>query len=190
MNEYFKEVVKACNNLIESELDNMIDIIYTIKKNKGRLFFIGVGGGAGNSSHAVCDFRKLVGIESYSVTENIPELTARINDEGWNTAFSESLKSSNLCDKDGIFVFSVGGGSIEQNVSVNIIEAAKYAKSVNAKILGIVGRSKGYIAQNSDSCIIINCDNKFITPMTESFQTLIWHMLVTSPKLQSFSTKW
>ena len=150
-----------------------------------------VGGSAGNCSHAVNDFRKIVGIECYAPTDNVSELSARINDDGWASVFVEWLKVSNLCEKDLLFILSVGGGSVEKNISPNLVEAIKYGKSVGSKITGIVGRDGGYTAQVSDECLIIPTVNtETITPHTEAFQAVIWHLLVSHPKLKTNQTKW
>jgi D-sedoheptulose 7-phosphate isomerase len=163
----------------------------TVKQDGGRLFFLGVGGSAGNCSHAVNDFRKIVGIESYAPTDNVSELTARTNDEGWATVFSEWLKVSKLNQKDALFIFSVGGGNLEKNISPNLVEALKYAKIVGSKITGVVGRDGGYTAKVADVCVIIptvNSDN--ITPHSEAFQGVVWHLLVSHPALKANETKW
>ena len=169
----------------------MIDLIASIKNQKGRIFFIGVGGSAGNCSHAVNDFRKIVEIECYTPTDNVSELTARTNDEGWDSVFSDWLKISKLNNKDMIIVFSVGGGSSEQNISKNIVKAIDYVKSLGAKILGVVGRDGGYTAKLADVCLIIPTINQeTITPHTESFQSVVWHLIVSHPKLKTKQTKW
>ena len=150
-----------------------------------------MGGSAGNCSHAVNDFRKIVGVECYAPTDNVSELTARTNDEGWKTIFVEWLRVSKLTNKDLIFIFSVGGGSLEKNISVNLVEAIKYGKSLGSRITGVVGKDGGYTAQNSDTCIIIPIVNdQNITPHTEAFQAVIWHLIVSHPKLKTNQTKW
>jgi D-sedoheptulose 7-phosphate isomerase len=162
-----------------------------VKEEKGRVFFLGVGGSAANASHAVNDFRKLAGIESYAPTDNVAELTARTNDEGWPTVFSAWLKVSNLNSKDCLFVLSVGGGDKERGVSVNLCEAIDLGKSVGAKILGIVGRDGGYTAKNADACLVVPTVNPLtVTPHSESFQVVIWHLMVSHPELKSNETKW
>jgi D-sedoheptulose 7-phosphate isomerase len=162
-----------------------------LRENKGRIFILGVGGSAANATHAVNDFRKLCGIEAYSPTDNVSELTARTNDEGWESVFSEWLKVSNFNSKDALLIFSVGGGNLEKNVSVNLIKAIDIAKSVNAKIFGIVGRDGGYTKQKGDCVVLVPIINdKHITPHTEAFQGLIWHCLVSHPILQINKTKW
>jgi D-sedoheptulose 7-phosphate isomerase len=162
-----------------------------LKKRNGRLFILGVGGSAGNASHAVNDFRKLAGIESYAPTDNISELTARTNDEGWETVFEAYLKVSNLDDKDCLLILSVGGGDLNKKVSVNLCRAIDYAKSKNTKILGIVGRENGHTHVHADVCLVIPTINSLnITPHSEAFQAIIWHLLVSHPKLKMNQTKW
>jgi D-sedoheptulose 7-phosphate isomerase len=162
-----------------------------VKADGGRIFFLGVGGSAGNCSHAVNDFRKIVGIESYAPTDNVSELTARTNDEGWATIFVEWLKISKLLAKDAIFIFSVGGGNIEKNISPNLVTALQHAKSVGAKIVGVVGRDGGYTAQVADACVIVPTVNpENVTPHSEAFQAVVWHLLVSHPKLKANQTKW
>jgi len=166
-------------------------LLAEIKDSGGRLFFLGVGGSAGNCSHAVNDFRKIVGIESYAPTDNVSELTARTNDEGWSTVFSEWLKVSKLGAKDMLFIFSVGGGNLEKNISPNLVEALKFAKTIGTKVIGVVGRDGGYTAQVADACIVIPTVNpENITPHSEAFQAVIWHLLVSHPKLKANQTKW
>ncbi|MEA2977398.1 MAG: D-sedoheptulose 7-phosphate isomerase [Alphaproteobacteria bacterium] len=166
-------------------------ILADLRVNGGRLFFLGVGGSAGNCSHAVNDFRKIVGIEAYAPTDNVSELTARTNDEGWETVFVEWLKVSRLSPIDLIFVFSVGGGNLEKNVSPNLVRALQYAKQVGAKIVGVVGRDGGYTAQVGDAvCIIPTVNPAAVTPHSEAFQAIVWHLLVTHPLLKASETKW
>ena len=190
-NDYLREA-KSITGLIDpNAVEKMVDIILNIRENKGRLFFLGVGGGAGNASHAVNDFRKIAGIESYSPTDHVSELTARINDDGWESSFAAWLKGSNLNSGDGVFVLSVGGGNQEKNVSVNLVRALEYARKVNAKILGIVGRDGGFTAKIADSCIIIpTVNNSTITPHTEAFQGVIWHLIVSDPRMRVAEMKW
>jgi D-sedoheptulose 7-phosphate isomerase len=191
VNDYLEEA-KAITELIDrNAVEKMVGIISNIREKKGRLFFLGVGGSAGNASHAVNDFRKIAGIESYAPTDNVSELTARINDDGWENSFAAWLKGSNLSAKDGVFVLSVGGGNQEKNVSVNLVRALEYAQKAKAKILGIVGRDGGYTAKVADACVIIPIVNKdTITPHTEAFQGVIWHLLVTDPRLRAAEMKW
>ena len=189
--EHLKEAAKIAELLNRKSIDNMVDIICSIRQKGGRLFFLGVGGGAGNATHAVNDFRKISGIESYSPLDNVSELTARINDDGWEGAFVEWLKISRLNNNDGIFIFSVGGGNEEKGVSVNLVRALQYAKEAGAKILGIVGRDGGYTAQVADGCVIIPTVNTTsVTPHTEAFQAVVWHLIVSHPKLKAAEMKW
>jgi D-sedoheptulose 7-phosphate isomerase len=189
--QHLEEAVKIIKKIDVSAIEKMADLLVTVKANEGRIFFLGVGGSAGNCSHAVNDFRKIVGIESYAPTDNVSELTARTNDEGWATIFVEWLKISKLKPKDALFIFSVGGGNIEKNISPNLVEAIKLAKSVGAKVTGVVGRDGGYTAQAADVCVIVPTVNPdTITPHSEAFQAVIWHLLVSHPKLKSNQTKW
>lgn len=191
LNKYLSEHIKISNSLDLKVILKIILNILKIKKNNGRLFIIGVGGSAANASHAVNDFRKLCGIEAYSPTDNISELTARANDEGWESIFEGWLKVSNINKNDALFVFSVGGGNFKKNVSINIIKAIQLAKNKKTKILSIVGKNDGYAAIHSDECLIVPCvNNKNITPHSETFQTMIWHMIVTHPLLKKNKTKW
>jgi D-sedoheptulose 7-phosphate isomerase len=189
--KHLNESVEIIQKLDSSEIEKMADLLVSVKTEGGRIFFLGVGGSAGNCSHAVNDFRKIVGIESYAPTDNVSELTARTNDEGWATIFVEWLKISKLNANDILFILSVGGGNLEKNISPNLVEAIKFAKSIGAKVTGIVGRDGGYTAQMSDACVIVptvNPDN--ITPHSEAFQAVIWHLLVSHPKLKVNQTKW
>jgi len=188
---HLNECVKIIELLDDSIIEKMADVIDEVRTNGGRLFFLGVGGSAGNASHCVNDFRKIVGIESYAPTDNVSELTARTNDEGWDTIFAEWLKLSKLNSKDAIFILSVGGGNIEKNVSPNLVKALMLAKEVNAKILGIVGRDGGYTAKVADVAVIIPVvNNDAITPHSEAFQAVVWHLLASHPKLKAKQTKW
>jgi D-sedoheptulose 7-phosphate isomerase len=191
-NKYFlNSISKICGLFDFVQIENLVDDISRIKKNKGRIFFLGVGGSAGNCSHAVNDFRKLCEIECYSPTDNVSELTARTNDEGWKTIFVEWLKISNLNKKDAIFIFSVGGGNKEKKISENLIYAIDYAKRKKAKIFSFVGKKDGYAYKKSDISVLIPIiDPKMITPFSESFQTVLWHLLVSHPKLKKKPTKW
>ena len=190
-NTHLSETSSIIKKIDTKKIENMVDLILNVRKQKGRIFFLGVGGSAGNSSHAANDFRKIIGIESYAPTDNVSELTARANDDGWDSIFSEWLKVSNLSSKDLIFVFSVGGGSIEKNISPNIVAALKYGKSVGSKLIGVVGRDGGYTSKVADVCLIIPTVNeKTITPHTEAFQAIIWHLIVSHPKLKLNETKW
>jgi D-sedoheptulose 7-phosphate isomerase len=188
---YFDEVVLIAQKIDRVKVSSLVDEIVNLRENKGRLFFIGIGGSAGNTSHAVNDFRKLCGIESYSLTDNVSEFTARVNDEGWETVFTNILEVSNPTSRDGIFVLSVGGGNEEKEISINIVNVIKYAKNKNLKVFGIVGKSDGYAAQHGDLVVIIpEIDSKRTTPHSESFQSVVWHCVVTDPKLQTNPTKW
>jgi D-sedoheptulose 7-phosphate isomerase len=188
---HLEESIEITRQISAEKIEELVENLSSVKKAGGRLFIIGVGGSAANASHAVNDFRKLAGIETYAPTDNVAEITARTNDEGWPTVFSEWLKISKLLPKDCIFILSVGGGDKENNVSPNIVEAIDYAKQVGSKIIGIVGRDGGYTAQHSDCCIIIPTVNpNSVTPHSESFQSVIWHLMVSHPKLKSNSTKW
>jgi len=172
-------------------VEKMAELMAETKTKGGRLFFLGVGGSAANCSHAVNDFRKIAGIESYAPTDNVSELTARTNDEGWATIFVEWLKTSRLGKNDAIFVMSVGGGSLEKNISPNLVSALQHAESIGAKILGILGRDGGYTAKVADACCIVPTVNpETITPHAEAFQAVIWHLLVSHPKLKVNATKW
>lgn len=189
--QHLDETVNIIKQLDSSKIEKMAILLAKVKDDGGRIFFLGVGGSAGNCSHAVNDFRKIVGIESYAPTDNVSELTARTNDEGWSTVFSEWLKVSKLKTKDAIFIFSVGGGSLEKNISPNLVEALKYAKTVGSKIIGVVGRDGGYTVEVSDVCVVIPTVNeKNITPHSEAFQSVVWHLLVSHPLLKVNETKW
>ena len=188
---HLSEAIEIIKKIETKQIEKMVDLILSVRNDKGRIFFLGVGGSAGNCSHAVNDFRKIIGIESYAPTDNVSELTARTNDEGWSTIFSEWLKVSNLNPKDLIFVFSVGGGNIEKNISPNLVEALNYGKSIGCKLVGVVGRDGGYTTKVADACVIIPTVNeKTITPHTEAFQAVIWHLIVSHPKLKLNETKW
>ena len=189
--QHINESIKILKLIDQNKINKILNILIKLRKSGGRLFFLGVGGSAGNCSHAVNDFRKLVGIESYTPTDNISELTARANDEGWDTIFSGWLKVSKLSEKDALFIFSVGGGSLENNISPNLVKAIKYAKVKKSKVIGIVGKSTGYTAKEADACLVIPEINKNnITPHSEAFQPVVWHLLVSHPKLKLNSTKW
>lgn len=188
---YLKEAQEIISQIDVSAIEKMTKFLVDLRAGKGRLFLIGVGGGAGHASHAVNDFRKIAGIESYSPSDNVSELTARTNDEGWDTTYSAWLKVSRLSANDMLFVFSVGGGDAEHNISANIVNALKLAQETGSKIIGVVGRDGGYTAKAADACVIIPVVNKdYITPHTESFQALIWHLIVSDPRLQQMSNKW
>lgn len=188
---HLKEAVEIINKIDTDSIEKVVNLLQTVKTTGGRIFFLGVGGSAGNCSHAVNDFRKIVEIESYAPTDNVSELTARTNDEGWPSVFESWLKISKLNSKDLIFIFSVGGGSLEKNISPNLVLALQYAKEVGSKITGVVGRDGGYTAQVADACVVIPTVNpENITPHTEAFQAVIWHLIVSHPKLKVNQTKW
>ena len=189
--KHLKEASEIIQKIDVAAIEKMADMLATIKAEGGRIFFLGVGGSAGNCSHAVNDFRKIVGIECYAPTDNVSELTARTNDDGWSSVFVEWLKVSKLIAKDILFIFSVGGGNLEKNISPNLVEAIKLAKSIGAKVTGVVGRDGGYTAQAADACVIIPTVNpETITPHSEAFQAVVWHLLVSHPKLKVNQTKW
>jgi len=188
---FFKQAGEIINQIDYSIIEKMADSLAKLRKKSGRLFFIGVGGGAGHASHAVNDFRKICGIESYTPADNISELTARTNDEGWDTVFSSWLEVSQINKNDAVFVFSVGGGSLQKNISANIVNALKIAKSRKALILGVVGRDGGYTKKVGNHVLIVPTVDKYhITPHTEGFQAVVWHCLVSHPKLQTAAMKW
>jgi len=189
--QHLNESIEIIQQIDVAAIEKMADLLSQVKSGGGRIFFLGVGGSAGNCSHAVNDFRKIVGIECYAPTDNVSELTARTNDEGWASIFVEWLRISKLTTKDMIFIFSVGGGNLEKNISPNLVEALRYAKKVGSKIIGVVGRDGGFTAQVADACVIVptvNADN--ITPHSEAFQGVVWHLLVSHPKLKTNQTKW
>jgi D-sedoheptulose 7-phosphate isomerase len=188
---FLDDAISIINKIDRTQIQKMIQILKDIRKNGGRLFVLGVGGGAGHASHAVNDFRKIAGIESYAPTDNVSELTARVNDDGWETVFESWLRGSNLTAEDCIFVFSVGGGNAEKKVSVTLVNALRYAKQQGAKVIGVVGRDGGYTAKVANACIIIpTLNEKTVTPQTEAFQAVIWHLIVSSPSMQKYEMKW
>jgi len=189
--QYLDEAKEVIDKLDQKQIEHSINLIATARAQGGRMFILGVGGSAANASHAVNDFRKIVGIEAYAPTDNVSELTARTHDEGWATIFSKWLEVSRLTAKDLLFVLSVGGGNLEKNVSPNLVSALSYAKQVGSKIVGIVGRDGGYTAKVADACVLIptiNADN--VTPHAEAFQAVVWHLFVSHPKLKAQQTKW
>jgi D-sedoheptulose 7-phosphate isomerase len=189
--QHLKESIEITNAIDPEVIEKIVEILVDVKATGGRLFVLGVGGSAANAGHAVNDFRKLASIETYAPTDNVAELTARTNDEGWQTVFSGWLKVSKITSKDCLFILSVGGGNKEKNVSPNLIEAIDLAKEVGARITGIVGRDGGYTAQHADVCLVVPTVNPdSVTPHSESFQSVIWHLLVSHPKLKSNPTKW
>jgi D-sedoheptulose 7-phosphate isomerase len=188
---FIAEAIEILNKLDVASIEKMVDVIAEAHTHGGRLFILGVGGSAANASHAVNDFRKIVGMETYAPTDNVSELTARTNDEGWASVFKAWLEGSRLNEKDAIMVFSVGGGNLEKNISPNLVMALQWAKEVGAKVVGIVGRDGGYTATVADACVIIpTVHAEHITPHTEAFQSLVHHLLVTHPKLKTAQTKW
>lgn len=188
---FINEAIEILNKVSIEKIETIAEDLAKIRNNNGRLFFLGVGGSAGNCSHAVNDFRKICGFEAYAPTDNVSELTARTNDEGWDGIFSNWLETSKLSPKDGIFIFSVGGGNLEKNVSPNLVKAIDLAKSVGAKIFGVVGKDGGYTALSSSTVIVIPVVNPtHVTPHTEAFHSVIWHLLVSHPALKMNQTKW
>ena len=189
--QHLDESIEITRAIDPEIVEKIVDLLADVKSTGGRLFVLGVGGSAANAGHAVNDFRKLAGIETYAPTDNVAELTARTNDEGWQTVFSGWLKVSKLTTKDCLFILSVGGGNKEKNVSPNLIEAIDLAKEVGARVTGIVGRDGGYTAQYADVCLVVPTVNSgTVTPHSESFQTVLWHLMVSHPKLKANPTKW
>jgi len=189
--KYLTEVKEIAEKIDKKQVERMIGLLRGIKARKGRIFFLGVGGGAANASHAVNDFRKICGIEAYTPMDNVSELSARVNDDGWESVFVNWLKQSRLGQNDGVFVFSVGGGNLEKNISVNLVRAIEYARESGAKILGVVGRDGGYTGKMADACVLVppvNSDT--VTPHTESFQAVIWHLIVSHPAMKECEMKW
>lgn len=188
---FLAEAAEIISRLDLASIENAAKLLAETRESGGRLFILGVGGSAANASHAVNDFRKIAGIEAYAPTDNVSELTARTNDEGWSSVFDGWLRTSRLRANDLLLIFSVGGGNIEQNVSPNLVAALKYAKSVGAKIIGVVGRDGGYTATVADACVLIPVVNPaHLTPHTEAFQAIVWHLLVSHPAVKTQSTKW
>ncbi len=189
--QHLDESRRVIDELDADAIERVVDVLHATRVRGGRLFFLGVGGSAANCSHAVNDFRKIAGFEAYAPTDNVSELTARTNDEGWASVFVEWLRTSRLKKEDAIVVFSVGGGNVEKNISPNLVYALKLAKEVGASIVGVVGRDGGYTKQVADACVLIptvNDDN--VTPHAEAFQAVVWHLLVSHPKLKQAQTKW
>ena len=192
---FTKQFISRCHELLnqvdEEAIERVAIEISKIREEGGRLFLIGSGGGAGHASHAACDFRKLCNVEAYAPYDNVSELTARVNDEGWDTTLSNWLKVSRFKKTDGLFVFSVGGGSKEKNVSMNLVNAIVLAQEVGARVVGVVGKDNGYTAQNANACIVIPLvDENMVTPLAEGFQAVMWHLLVSHPILQVNTAKW
>lgn len=191
INNYFNEIDQINNNLNKKKIEDILNVLIKVKKNNGRIFFIGVGGSAGNASHAVNDFRKLCNIDSLAPTDNVSELSARTNDDGWENVFSDYLKVSKLSKKDCIFLLSVGGGNKIKNISVNLIKAVDYAVKIGCEICGIVGKKDGYVVKKSQTILTLpDVDKNLITPLAESYQSIILHCLVSHPKIKSNPTKW
>ena len=195
MKDYIEKYLNESKIIIDSldinKIEGIINILLDVRQNEGRIFFLGVGGSAANASHAVNDFRKIAGIESYTPVDNVSELTARTNDDGWESVFVNWLKCNKIGTNDCIFIFSVGGGNKEKNISVNLLHAIDYAKEKGCKIVGVVGKDGGYTAKIADSCVVIPVINKeSITPHTEAFQGLIWHLIVSHPKILINAMKW
>jgi len=188
---YLAEAQKIAASVDRDALAALVGELVRIRAEKGRLFFLGVGGSAANASHAVNDFRKIAGIECYAPTDNVSELTARVNDEGWDTVFSRWLEGSRLNERDGVFIFSVGGGNLEKNISPNLVRAVEFAQKAGASIMGIVGRDGGFTARAARNCVIVPTVNEHtVTPHTESFQSVLWHLLVSHPDLKVSEMKW
>ena len=189
--EFMAETLEVAQRLDTVAIEAVVERLAALKARGGRLFVLGVGGSAGNASHAVNDFRKLADIEAYAPTDNVSELTARTNDEGWETVFAAWLKVSRLTKADGILILSVGGGDIERNVSPNLVRALEYGKQIGCTILGIVGRDGGYTAKVADACVVVPVVNAaHVTPHSEAFQAIVWHLFVSHPALKSAATKW
>jgi len=189
--KFIRQTLDLVGLLDQSEMEAIADGLAAVKARGGRLFIIGSGGGAGHASHAVNDFRKIVGLEAYAPTDNVSELTARINDDGWESAYANSLKASRFNANDALLVFSVGGGDIERSVSVNLVRCIQLAKELGASVFGIVGRDGGYTKQVADACVVVpTIDTDLVTPHTEGLQAVVWHLLVSHPKLKSTQTKW
>jgi D-sedoheptulose 7-phosphate isomerase len=188
---FLQAIQKVASEMAPGCFDRMMDVLTEVRAHGGRVFFLGVGGSAANASHAVNDFRKLVGLESYAPSDNVSELTARINDEGWESCYANWLRGSRLNARDAVFVFSVGGGSIDHGISMNIVRSLELATHVGARILGVVGRDGGYTAQVADVCIIIPSTlEDIVTPLVEAFQAIVWHLLVSHPRLRLNQAKW
>lgn len=189
--KYLNETESIAKALDPNIIENIANEIANIRERNGRLFFIGSGGGAGHSSHAVCDFRKLANIECYTPSDNVSELTARVNDDGWDTAYSNWLKVSNFSSNDGIFVFSVGGGSKDKNISVNLVNCILLASDLGSSVMGVVGRDGGFTKETSDLTVVIpTIDDSLVTPHTEGWQAVLWHLLISHPKVAVNETKW
>jgi len=188
--QFVGQAVQILQQMDQDSVERVLELLLEVKTRGGRILFLGVGGGAGHASHAVNDFRKIAGIEAYTPTDNVSELTARVNDDGWETSFVNWLRGSRLNAHDMVFVFSVGGGDLQRNISANLVRALQYAKEVGATICGVVGRDGGYTAQVADACVLIPVvDPETVTPHTEAFQALVWHLLVSHPRLKAAAMK-
>jgi len=188
---FLNDTAAIVQQLDRRQVEAVVDVVAETRARGGRLFLCGSGGGAGHASHAACDFRKLCDVEAYSVTDNVSELTARINDEGWDSSYANWLRASRLREGDCLFLFSVGGGDVERGVSVNLVEAMRYARDQGAKIAGVAGRDGGELARTADACIVIPTgDPGFVTPQTEGLQAVMWHLVVSHPKLAASAAKW
>lgn len=188
---FLQETTKVAEQLNADTIDRMAEVLAEIRQGGGRLFVIGVGGGAGHASHSVCDFRKIAGFEAYAPSDNVSELTARVNDEGWDTTYVEWLRTSRLGPKDAVLVFSVGGGDLQRNISPNLVKALTHAKDVNARVLGVVGRNGGYTAKVADVCVVVpTVNDAHVTAHTEGFQAVVWHLLISHPLLKQNAMKW
>jgi D-sedoheptulose 7-phosphate isomerase len=189
--QYLDETSRIIAQLDVAAIERMVSLLVDLRARGGRLFVLGSGGGAGHASHAVCDFRKIAGIEAYAPTDNVSELTARVNDDGWETSYVGWLKVSHLSNRDMLFIFSVGGGNLEHNISPNLVRSLEYARRVGATICGVVGRDGGYTAQVADVCVIVPTVNpSTVTPHVEAFQPVVWHLLISHPDLQAAAMKW
>jgi D-sedoheptulose 7-phosphate isomerase len=188
---YLGEVVEIAERIDREAIARLLDLLVDVRTSGGRLFILGVGGSAANASHAVNDFRKITDLEAYTPIDNVAELTARINDEGWESSLANWLAGSRLTRRDCVLIFSVGGGDAERKVSVNLVRAIEYAKSVGARVGGVVGRDGGFTAKMADACVVVPVvDGKTVTAHTEAFQAVVWHLLISHPKLQTRPTKW
>ncbi len=189
--QYLEEALQVIREMDPDVIEKMVQLLVNLRKNHGRLFILGVGGGAGHAAHAVGDFRKIAGIEAYAPSDNMAELTARVNDEGWETTYAAWLECSRINSKDMLFIFSVGGGDLERNISPNLVRAIEIAKNKGSGIIGVVGRDGGYTATVADACVIVpTVNDKHITAHTEAFQAVVWHLMVSHPDLQVAGMKW
>lgn len=189
--DFVRESIELLGRLDLNQVEGVKRALVDVRRRGGRLFIVGSGGGAGHASHAVNDFRKIAGIEAYSPSDNVSELTARINDEGWDTSYSAWLRGSRICERDLVMVFSVGGGDVARNISPNLVNCLTLAKEVGAGIVGIVGRDGGATAAMADACVVIpTVNDSLITPHTEGMQAVVWHLLVSDPELAAEPTKW